>query len=439
MKLTESLWNYLFNKEISSDESNDILVKKGNQLHQIILFIVGIFSIFYCVYNLLFEDLFQFYLNGTLLPSVFISYLLFKKNKTIASKIWNLIHVCFIIAAHSLVRSPETFILAFFFPVFIATLIVFQGKERSLGYLLTFFTLILFIFLETTSVRIGNYQALSLESLKIEWVLNITGALLVTILEVIFILLVNNNIQEELIAKSNELIAKNIILENTIKTREKVLSLLSHDLRSPIIVIDTGLEFLASDKADQTKKNTLITELRKRTKRTISLMDNLLLWSRSQHDQIKYTPELLELSDLGFIIKNISQIYTGEKSVHFEFSIPEKGSIVGDKNLLEGLFRNLISNAMKFSLENGIISIEISEHNSYYTFSIKDNGVGMSPETLDKLTKGEFHSTIGTNKEKGHGLGLQLVRDFLHMHNSQLSISSELGKGSTFSFDIQKA
>jgi signal transduction histidine kinase len=439
MKLPDPFGNNLFKKEIRSDESYDILVKKGNQLHLIILFIVGFFSIFYCVHSLLFEDLFQFYLNGTLLPSVFISYLLFKKNKTIASKIWNLIHVCFVLAAHSLVRSPETFILAFFFPVFIATLIVFQGKEKKLGYFLTFITLIFFIFLETTPIRIGNYESISPESLKIEWILNVTGSLLVTILEVVFILLVNNNIQEELIRKRNELIEKNLMLENTIKTREKVLSLLSHDLRSPIIVIDTGLEFLASDKADQTRKNTLITELRKRTKRTISLMDNLLLWSRSQHDQIKYTPEQIELNDLGFIIKNISQIYTGEKSVQFEFSIPEKGSIVGDKNLLEGLFRNLISNAMKFSLENGIISIEISELDSQYSFRIKDNGVGMSPETLDKLTEGEFHTTIGTNKEKGHGLGLQLVRDFLHLHNSQLTIESEPGKGSTFSFNIAKA
>ena len=63
----------------------------------------------------------------------------------------------------------------------------------------------------------------------------------------------------------------------------------------------------------------------------------------------------------------------------------------------------------------------------------------MSQETLDKLTKGEFHTTIGTNKEKGHGLGLQLVRDFLHLHNSQLRIESEPGKGSTFSFNLAKA
>jgi len=439
MKLPSPFGDIFFNKKVRSDESYDILVKKGNQLHRIILFIVGFFSIFYCIYSLLFEDLFQFYLNATLLPSVLISYLLFKKNKTIASKIWNLIHVCFVLAAHSLVRSPETFILVFFFPVFIATLIVFQGKEKKLGYFLTFITLVFFIFLETTSIRIGNYESLSPESLKIEWILNVTGSLLVSILEVIFILLVNNNIQEELIRKRNELIEKNLILENTIKTREKVLSLLSHDLRSPIIVIDSGLEFLASDKADQTRKNSLITELRKRTKRTISLMDNLLLWSRSQHDQIKYTPEIIELSNLSFIIKNISQIYANEKSIQFEFNLPESGSIIGDKNLLEGLFRNLISNAMKFSLENGIISIEILEYDSHYTFSIKDNGVGMSQETLDKLTKGEFHTTIGTNKEKGHGLGLQLVRDFLHLHNSQLTIESEPSKGSTFSFNLAKA
>ena len=439
MKLPDPFGNNLFNKEIRSDESNDILVKKGNQLHLIIIFLVGFFSLFYCINSLLFEDDFQFYLNITLLPSAFISYFLFKKKKTVASKVWNLVHVSIVLAIHSLVRSPETFILSFFFPVFIGTLIVFQGKERRLGYILTLITFIFFLFLETTSIRIGNYTLISEESLKIEWILNVTGSMLVTIIEVIFILLVNNNIQEELIRKRNELIEKNLILENTIKTREKVLSLLSHDLRSPIIVIDTGLEFLASDKADQTRKNALITELRKRTKRTISLMDNLLLWSRSQHDQIKYTPEQIELNDLGFIIRNISQIYTGEKSVQFEFSIPEKGSIVGDKNLLEGLFRNLISNAMKFSLENGIISIEISKYNSHYTFSIKDKGVGMSPETLDKLTKGEFHTTIGTNKEKGHGLGLQLVRDFLQLHNSQLKIESEPGIGSTFSFNLAKA
>ena len=439
MKLPDPFGNNLFNKEIRSDESNDILVKKGNQLHQVNIFVVGFFSVFYCINSLLFEDDFQFYLNLTLLPSAFIAYFLFKKKKTIASKVWNLMSVSSVLAIHSLVRSPETLILSFFFPVTISTLIIFQGNEKRLGYILSLTIFLLFLFLESTSIRIGNYAQIPDDSLKIEWILNATGSLLVTIIQVVFILLVNNNIQEELIRKRNELIEKNLILENTIKTREKVLSLLSHDLRSPIIVIDTGLEFLASDRADQARKNALITELRKRTKRTISLMDNLLLWSRSQHDQIKYTPEVIELSDLGFIIKNISQIYTGEKSVQFEFNLPESGSIVGDKNLLEGLFRNLISNAMKFSLENGIISVEILEQNSQYTFSIKDNGVGMSQETLDKLTKGEFHTTIGTNKEKGHGLGLQLVRDFLHLHNSQLTIESEPGKGSTFSFNLAKA
>ncbi len=439
MNLLESFQNILINKEIRSDESEYILVKKGNQLHQILLFIIGFFSLFFCVYSLLFEDEFQFYLNLTLLPSILISYLLFKKKKAIASKVWNLINISIVISLHSLVRPPETYILTYFFPIFIGTLIVFQGTERRLGYFLTFITFLLFVFLETTGIRLGDYKVVSIESSKIEWILNISGAIIVTILEVVFILLVNNRIQEELIAKSNELFAKNLILENTIKTREKVLSLLSHDLRSPIIVIDSGLEFLASEKADQTRKNALITELRKRTKRTISLMDNLLLWSRSQHDQIQYSPESIELSRIGFILKNISQFYEGEKSSHFEFNFPETGSIVGDKNLLEGLFRNLISNAMKFSLENGIISIEILELDSQYSFRIKDNGVGMSQETLDKLTKGEFHTTIGTSKEKGHGLGLQLVRDFLQLHNSQLKIESEPGKGSTFSFNLAKA
>ena len=78
MKLPEPLGNNLFNKEIRSDESNDILVKKGNQLHQVNIFVVGFFSVFYCINSLLFEDDFQFYLNLTLLPSAFIAYFLFK-------------------------------------------------------------------------------------------------------------------------------------------------------------------------------------------------------------------------------------------------------------------------------------------------------------------------------------------------------------------------
>jgi signal transduction histidine kinase len=266
-----------------------------------------------------------------------------------------------------------------------------------------------------------------------------TGAIGVTILEVLFLLKLNNSVQFELLEIGKNLNRNNEILASTIQTRDKMLSIISHDLRSPLIIIDSGLEVLQEDDFPEDKKKHLSLELRKRSKLTLNLIDNLLLWTRSQTDQIQYKSQPISTNQIGKIIQGFSDTYRGEKGVEMTFDLPETGAVNADKDMLEGILRNLISNALKFTPNGGKISIQIEPIGKRWRFVVQDSGVGIPSEVLEKLKNGDSISTTGTNKEKGHGLGLQLVRDFLLKHGSELRIESEPEKVTTFSFDLESA
>jgi len=427
-----------FRKRVISEEARDLLQTRGDQLHVVILWLTGLFGATYAGINFFRGDSIHSYLNISLLPTVGIAYLLHRKGYTVVSKVVNLCCVTIVIACHSLILSPKTFILAFYFPVIISTLIVFQGEKRRLGYLLTFFVFSILIFLLTTNLQILGPVELSPSKLKTEWLMNLSGAAFVTILEVAFIMAISNRIQEQLIVKSDNLITNNQILNSTINTREKLISILSHDLRGPLVLMQSGLEMLNSDGLPEADKQKIISELRKKTASTSNLLLNLLLWSRNQTDQIHFKPESLNPQNLERLVKTCISLFQGEKSINISAICSTTSSLFADKNMLDAILRNLTSNAVKFTPLNGEISISCLEHADFIEFQVKDSGIGMSTEDLAALNQGDAISRIGTNREKGHGLGLQLVRDFLVKHDSKLEITSIAGNGSVFSFRLNK-
>ncbi len=422
-----------------SEESNNLLVQKGNQLHAMILAVVSVITIGYVSFDLLNSNFTQALISSTLLPSLAFSYWLFKYNRTEFSKIWNLFHVSIIIGIQFFFQPPNSLCLTLYLPVLLSTLIVFQGKDRKLGYVLASLVFILAIILYNCKPLFDYYSRFPHESIDTLRTINISGAISVTILEVIFLLQLNNSIQHILIEKSSDLNKNNDFLAANIQTREKMLSILSHDLRSPLIIIDSGIEAILSDDFPPEGKKRLGEELRKRSKSTLNLIDNLLLWSRSQTDQINFNPKPIEISEIEKIIKENTLTHGGEKDIQINYSIPEKGGINADKDMLEGMFRNLISNSIKFTPNGGNINVLVEPSGKKWRITISDSGIGMTPELIEKLRNGDIHSSYGTNKEKGHGLGLQLVRDFLQKHGSELKIQSELGKGTSFSFELESA
>ena len=113
--------------------------------------------------------------------------------------------------------------------------------------------------------------------------------------------------------------------------------------------------------------------------------------------------------------------------------------VLGDRDMIEAIFRNLISNAIKFTGPAGSIIISARDGGKNWIFSVSDNGKGLTSDEIEKIAEGISFTTSGTEREKGHGLGMQLVQDFIRKHNSSLTIESVLNEGSTFLFHLPKA
>jgi signal transduction histidine kinase len=275
---------------------------------------------------------------------------------------------------------------------------------------------------------------MSREELKFEWAMNLSGAVLVICIEMIFVLLISKRIQDKLLNQSHVLNENNIILNATIQTRDKMISIMSHDVRSPLILIGSGIKMIEGYQHDENTR-TVLSELGRRADLALNMLDNLLLWSKTQSDQIYFTPVKIDFPEIRKMLSNMTSLQRS-KNIDFEIRIPAGGSFHGDKNMIEFILRNLLSNAVKFTPEGGRIILQVEQLDGVVRFIVKDSGVGMDEESIYKILAGESFTKLGTSKEKGHGIGLTVVQDFIKKHGGMLKINSELGKGSEFSFEI---
>lgn len=227
-------------------------------------------------------------------------------------------------------------------------------------------------------------------------------------------------------------------LQELLVTKDKLFSIISHDLRGPIGSFMQIIELLTSDiQVNPDMQANLLNELKDMSKNTFYLLENLLNWSRSQRSEIVYNPRSIIINEL--IHENIALLSgaAGQKSIHIQFEAHTNFIAYADYDMINLVIRNLLSNAIKFTQTGGLVSINISEQDGLIKTEIADNGVGMSQEMVDKLlTDNQFHSTYGTSNEKGSGLGLVLCKDFVQRNGGSLSVESILEKGSKFIFTV---
>ncbi|MEI8112108.1 MAG: hybrid sensor histidine kinase/response regulator [Bacteroidia bacterium] len=224
-------------------------------------------------------------------------------------------------------------------------------------------------------------------------------------------------------------------------SKDKFFSIIAHDLRSPFNSIIGFSEILLENAV---KKNYDVMEeyseiILMSSRRAMDLLSNLMEWTRSQTGRMDFNPGKVELVQL---ITGIGQLFHGiaeQKSIGIILEIPESVTIYADQDMLSTVLRNLISNAIKFTYFGGKITVSVQENPEEITVSIRDSGVGMKKEKLEKLFRIDSDSsTLGTNKEKGTGLGLILCKEFIEKHNGKIWVESEFGKGSVFRFTIPK-
>lgn len=221
--------------------------------------------------------------------------------------------------------------------------------------------------------------------------------------------------------------------------KDKLFSIISHDLRSPIGTVNGFIRILNDDSIDldHEKVKEILCRLETSLKNVELLIDNLLSWARSQMGILKLRLEYFDLKEVSE--ECIELFIEDQKRKDLKVRLEEHThtKVHGDKRTIEFVIRNLLANAIKFSNPGGTISFEFTRKNGYLFVSVIDQGVGMSEEDILKLLDPNTHfSKPGTNREMGTGLGVQLCIDFVEKNKGKFHITSKIGLGSKFTFSV---
>lgn len=252
--------------------------------------------------------------------------------------------------------------------------------------------------------------------------------------------LLYENLEAKVKSRTQELSLTNAELEKANNTKNKFFSIIAHDLKGPfgILMNMTELLYNNSEDYDEEKRQNVIKLLYRSSLKTFNLLQNLLTWSMAQMNGITYSPENLSLNSL--ISESVLLLENSANKKEISLVIDESKDVWGfvDKNMMLTVLRNLISNAIKFTKNNGTIKIGVKQHNNQnITVYVQDNGIGISKDHIGKLFRIDQKMTaFGTDNETGTGLGLILCKEFVEKHGGIIWVESEPGTGSVFSFTI---
>ena len=246
--------------------------------------------------------------------------------------------------------------------------------------------------------------------------------------------------QISLVAAKRLILSKTEELQRTIAGRDKLYSVIAHDLRSPMgsikMVLNMLILNLPSEKIGA-EMYELLTMANQTTEDVFSLLDNLLKWTKSQIGKLNVVYQDVDLVEVTDGVIEIFSMVASLKKIRIREMKPEKMMVNADIDMLKTVVRNLLSNAIKFSKENSEVLVKMEEVDGMAVVSVQDYGCGISEEGQKKLLHTDTHfSTFGTNNEEGSGLGLLLCKDFVVKNGGKLWFTSKEGEGSIFSFSI---
>ncbi len=255
-----------------------------------------------------------------------------------------------------------------------------------------------------------------------------------------------SNLHRELIKEKNllkrtlnELSLTSQQLQQSNSTKDKFFSIIAHDLRGSIGGIMNISRTIAEEYDDlrDAEKLDYAVLLSNSSKYLFELLENLLNWANTQRGNIEYFPKFVDIDESIDSVVNLMTNVATQKKIKIISKISINELIYADVNLLRTVIRNLVSNAIKFTNENGTITITVSELNGMLNFSVADTGIGMSAIAISKLFKLDSKfTTKGTHNEKGTGLGLLLCKEFIDVHNGRIWVESQPNIGTTFHFTI---
>ena len=223
------------------------------------------------------------------------------------------------------------------------------------------------------------------------------------------------------------------------QVKDKLFSVVSHDLRNPLATMQSFLKLITEhqEKMSEEERKKLFSEAQQSLNNLNELLYNLLQWSKSQMNLLQFRPDKLNIQSIADGAVRLVQLHAHMKQVLIKTSVEAGLTAYADKDMVEFIIRNLLSNAIKFSHRNSEVEIKAFSAAGHVVVETIDYGVGLNEAKIKKLM--EKHTTIsrrGTEKEKGTGLGLLISKEFIEKNGGHLQIMSESGKGSVFSFTL---
>lgn len=286
------------------------------------------------------------------------------------------------------------------------------------------------------NIRVENVELGIVKKNEITW-LNITATPLPAGEGVLVAYVdISDNIRREI-----ELERLNYKLKDIIESRDKFFRILAHDLKNPFNsifgfcdLIHENMPSLSKDEIDS-----YIGIIQSTAGKTHELLENLLEWSRSQSGSLEFKPEYNNVASLINDVISFSISLANQKNIKIIFENPEDSIAYFDKNMIQTVLRNLITNAIKYSYPDSIVKINYFDNKGHITVSIADTGIGIEKDKLEDIFNNyDGNSLPGTLNEKGSGFGLSICKDFIEKHKGTIWVESEIGMGSKFFFKIPK-
>ena len=236
---------------------------------------------------------------------------------------------------------------------------------------------------------------------------------------------------------NKEISHQNVLLETDNKTKNKLLSIISHDLRTPLVNTKGVLNLVNQGMVPPEESERLLQLLETQYIGTTSLLDNLLFWIKGQMDGKEEIKVKVNLYHLMKSLEDEHHLPLVKKKIVLQNHIDKGITVMVEKEMIRIVCRNLISNAIKFTNESGLIELSSRIENHILYLTVKDSGIGMTKEAIKKVNAKQYYNTTGTSYEKGSGFGLMLCRDLISKNGGELIIDSEPGKGSAFTITMQ--
>jgi len=251
---------------------------------------------------------------------------------------------------------------------------------------------------------------------------------------------IQKRLNKELQAKKEKLEIQEAALTDSNETKTKLFSIIGHDLRGPIGALQGLLQMFTDGEMNKSEFFEFIPKLKNDIDHIYFTLNNLLSWGNSQMNGSKIKPSVVTLESLVDENINLLSEVADAKSIKIVSELTGNTLVWSDSNQIDIVVRNLISNALKFTPDNGMITIKAREKDDLWEVSVRDTGVGMDKVTVEKLFKKNANiTTYGTNNEKGTGLGLSLCKEMIEKNGGSIWVESTLRKGSTFFFTLPKA